>query len=363
MYDWGCIYEIEPDFEWYTKVLEENPEADEFIISTPEEFVGFVKLMNDGQPFVHGRSSGLEEFVPVKYMLGADIDMLYHSDAIEPVREFVGCFDGQGHTIKNLRIRSAEQYVGLFAEVRNSETAPSFVKNLTLEGGGIVSTGTDEYVDYGVGAIAGKAVDTSFENCHNDNCRVMHSGPGAVGGITGSPEYCHFIACSNSGRIISQAKTNKCVYLGGITNTASSYNEIVACYNVGKIEGLGKNVYAGGITGNLMERSSVVACFNAGKLSDCTYAGAIVGLADAGSHIICSYYENELGFCGLDKGAGKGEVGRMNYREAVSNLNRGIMLDYNRGEHPFPCEYIFVSGNYPILILAGNGAIWDVEEY
>jgi len=97
---------------------------------------------------------------------------------------FTGIFDGNNKTISNLHIDTEDYEVGLFAELRSSETESGTVsptvKNLTLKG---CSFSGDTYT----GAIAGYMEGTSkIENCKVVNCQVTSNS--YAGGIVG---YCY----------------------------------------------------------------------------------------------------------------------------------------------------------------------------
>ena len=97
---------------------------------------------------------------------------------------FTGIFDGNNKTISNLHIDTEDYEVGLFAELRSSETESGTVsptvKNLTLKG---CSFSGDTYI----GAIAGYMEGTSkIENCKVVNCQVTSNL--YAGGIVG---YCY----------------------------------------------------------------------------------------------------------------------------------------------------------------------------
>ena len=76
---------------------------DEFTIYTPQDMVDFAQMVNNGQ-------------INLKATLAADIDLTGRQ--IPPMgyaeRPYQGTFDGQGHRISNLVIKSNEDFTGLF---------------------------------------------------------------------------------------------------------------------------------------------------------------------------------------------------------------------------------------------------------
>jgi hypothetical protein len=81
--------------------------------------------------------SGVENFKPIG----------------EQTAQFQGSFDGKGHVIRNLTIRSAKENIGLFAAIGSNAT----VKNLTLQNARVMSTvdPNDNSTGFHAGALAG----------------------------------------------------------------------------------------------------------------------------------------------------------------------------------------------------------------
>ena len=146
------------------------------------------------------------------FLLARDLDLSEHVWTLpigggEPgaQMEFLGCFDGQGHTIRgvnlNLNAPGSGDYVGalyalgLFGLIDNGST----VKNLTLADSEIIS-GRNK----GVGGIAGWANgEATIENCHvtsgvNVICTVGDNE--AYGGIVGL-NYGNIKGCTSAARV------------------------------------------------------------------------------------------------------------------------------------------------------------------
>ena len=182
---------------------------------------------------------------------------------------FMGVFDGDGHTIKGMKIDASslpvedlygdrKLYLGLFANVTGT------VKNLNIVDSYISES--DEYT-YSVyaGGVAGINSGTIM-NCSSDTEITVNGyySKGGYGAIT----------------------VRRTTYAGGITgyNTGKIYK----CYNIGDITA-GKEGYAGGISG--YGSSAVVEnCYNTAKISG---ANSAVGIQN-GSTIRTSY---NLGQC------------------------------------------------------------------
>ena len=153
---------------------------------------------------------------------------------------YKGVFDGQGYTIKRLKITgSTSNHYGLFGVVGSGT-----VRNLTVEGT-VTVTGSGSS-SYGIAGIVGTMNDGTtgtVENCVN---KATISGTQNVGGIVG--------------------------YVAG-GNYASS-KEITGCVNTGTVSSNSYN--AGGIVGYINGQVTVDSCYNRGNCTSGSYrAGGI----------------------------------------------------------------------------------------
>ena len=90
---------------------------------------------------------------------------------------FKGVFDGDNHTISNLKVEQAGNGIGLFART----TGNAVIKNLKLNNVTVESTNNSDYV----GGVVGNAfASTKIENVHVTG-DVQISGKGYIGGIVG----------------------------------------------------------------------------------------------------------------------------------------------------------------------------------
>ena len=191
---------------------------------------------------------------------------------------FLGNFDGKGHTISGIVVRSSSNYVGLFSRVVTTASIKNLIfVNSTIEG--------NEYV----GGIAGAIALGSISGCIS---RVNVSGTLFVGGIAGH----------NMGGIsgsISGANVFGTQYVGGIAGHnmggirgSISDAEVSGAKHVGGIVG----VNSSSLENSLYLGSSVTA-------TEKIYVGAIVGYPNSSS-LIGNYYTLEgLGGAGDSKPA------------------------------------------------------------
>ena len=177
--------------------------------------------------------------------------------------------DGQGHTISNLYIKTAQEYVGIFgytnATIQNIIFDNAKVENVSTTGKNTLNTGilagyasayskshikgiktTNNCTVIGqeyTGGIVGGA-NINLENCENHS---SVKGTGYVGGIVGYISYNNIKCCTNYGTVENDVSGN----IGGIIGFAYEIS-IEDCANYGKITGRGWNT--GGIAGQTNRR-------------------------------------------------------------------------------------------------------------
>lgn len=219
-------------------------------------------------------------------MLTADIDLKNYCHAAEDGKELLswipigndnyrweGKMDGQGHTISNLYIKTAQNYVGLFGYTDGATIQDLIFDYAKVEN---VST-TNPETDY-TGILAGLAYGDSPSHIKGikttNNCTVM--GQEDTGGIVGSANI-NLENCENRSSVKGTGN------VGGIAGSSFERN-IKCCTNYGTVEN-GDNQRVGGIIGYAYG-ISIEDCANYGKItSTAWYAGGIVGLTNGNSSI------------------------------------------------------------------------------
>lgn len=134
--------------------------CDKYIITTAEQFIAFRDNVNKGNKY-------LGKIV----ILNNDIDL----NNIEwiPINKFGGIFDGEGHTIYNLKISSGDNNVGLFGDQWQVKTE---IRNFTLDGVNIIG---GEFV----GGVLAKTASTKLIgiNIKNAVINATHYAGGILG--------------------------------------------------------------------------------------------------------------------------------------------------------------------------------------
>ena len=193
------------------------------------------------------KSGGL---IGTSYTLRGDVDLSFCGDW-EPFDLGTNVvFDGAGHTLRGLNVKTSASEAGLFSENKGT------IKNLTVEG-----TVVGEYSGGSSGGITG------YNNGVILNCRFRGSvrGGHSAGGLAGE----------NMGLIAG------CSYSGAMVKAAE--------YNAGGIVGL--NGFSGMVAGCWSNIESIVA----------TNVGGIFGLNQVDSHAYGSYYTTDSSWQGIGK--------------------------------------------------------------
>lgn len=255
-------------------------------ITNASELVGLSTNVNSGSGYM-----GTTVF------LDSDIDftgILFEPIGKDGTNCFLGTFDGQGHTISNLKVNYASDYTGLFGH-----STGLTIRNVVVDNSCSFST-SQLSGEINVGSIIGSCVsstmgcvientvnmaNTTFEgaanffsrqggiigyfkasqfssylrNCANYGSVIHHwylvfsFVGGIVGESTGSSSSCgvHIKNVLNSGNVIYYGDSSSDLYAGGITGYVS-YTYIENCVTTGNITSdvTGNYIYIGSVSGS-----------------------------------------------------------------------------------------------------------------
>lgn len=280
-----------------------SQESGVYLISKPCHLAWFRDYVN-GTIVDDGEAAGTTH-PSASAKLTADIDLKNYCHAAEDGKELLswlpigndnnrwkGNMDGQGHTISNLYIKTAQSFVGLFGYTYGATIQDLIFGNAKVEN---VST-TNEKTD-NTGILAGKAYGDSpshikgikttnnctvigqedtggivgiakinLENCEN---RSSVKGTGSVGGIAGDSFERNIKRCTNYGTV----ENGRNQYIGGIIGYA--YGTCIEdCANYGKITSTGW--HAGGIAGSTLKNSSIQNVFSYGDVTNTNGSSGII---------------------------------------------------------------------------------------
>lgn len=275
-----------------------------YLIAKPYHLAWFRDYVN-GTIVDEGEAAGTTH-PSASAMLTADIDLKNYCHAAEDGKELLswipignynnrwkGNMDGQAHTISNLYIKTAQNYVGLFgftegatiqdlifdyAKVDNvNTTGTNTMYTGILAGYAYASTNSPAHIkgikttnnctvigQEDTGGIVGSAK-INLENCEN---RSSVKGTRLVGGIAGSCTERNIKRCTNYGTVENDGS-----YIGGIIGYAYG-TSIEDCANYGKITSTGW--HAGGIAGKTLENSSIQNVFSYGDVTNTNGSSEII---------------------------------------------------------------------------------------
>lgn len=252
--------------EWY-----EDGSGEMFTISTAEDLAGLAELVNGGTNFA-GKTITLETDIDL-----ADIEWtpIGKAGAL-----FSGTFDGQDHTISNLKITNdQEDYCGFFYCLSGAA-----VTDLHISGADVTSSGW-------TGMLAGRAEDAEITGCTvSGEISAIASTPGSGIAAAGLVEYSYqsqITDCSSDVTVNVSSSDNGFTYAGGIACEVNG-GVINICTNTGAITGTSSDneksyTYAGGIATYVKNGATVTGCTNTGTItagnSETYYAvaGGILG--------------------------------------------------------------------------------------
>ena len=261
------------------------------------------------------------------------------SEGWQPIGEYVnesqtlaytGCFEGNGKTIKNLKINSDKPFVGLFGAVKghlDGFMKPASIKNLNLVDVDIVSNfdnvDPDNFTN-AIGCLVGTAMDNSEIINIKANGQVAALN-GAIGGIIGQMDGTHYTCNAKSLDFNGTVKSTTTVedssnimggcigfVYNGITGDMHSsgnvtdeygilegnaYGGVVGRYYIGLITDsdstatvVGQN-YCGGVIGNLIEADCKNCHYTGNKVSASLPGygvGGLIGCAGVAAITNCS---------------------------------------------------------------------------
>ena len=290
------------------------------------------------------------------------------------LKNFIGTFNGDNHTIKGLYIKNTLTYQGLFGGIGPGGT----VQNLTVFG---EVTAKDF-----VGGVVGFNNGGTVTSCTNSGTVTATGNAAFVGGVVGNNISSTVTNCYNTGDVIAQGDNS---HAGGVVGNNYS-GTITNCYNTGMVETKGSGGSAGGVVGYnfsgtvtncintdtgtvKVEGSSsyaggVVGCINCDGISNCYNtgmveikgsggsAGGVVGYNKSGTITKCYYLADEESDDLKGIGSGSGDVNSKTSKEFASG-EVAWLLQYGQTSQVWGQT---LSGNsadpYPVLTVFDKDA-------
>lgn len=278
---------------------------DEETAAAPEKFV--ITSVSDLQTFADAVNEGdYNGKTDAVVTLDADLDLagIAWIPMGDTSHDFAGTFDGQGHTISNLTIGTADapitgELAGLFGVVEGT------VKNLFLD-----EVSVNANVEYYVGGLVAYAVGP-IENCHITKLDMDAVAPG-VGGLIGyATSGSSIYGCSVSGEI---AVKSGCQGVGGFIgsmgkNAQITYSGATVSVTAPKEKSTNAGGFIGRGNGKRAARAIVKNCYSKGAVTGGAYAGGFTG-SMAGMDIQNCYATGNVtdAFVGMTSFAGTNSV-------------------------------------------------------
>lgn len=331
-------------------------------ISTAQEYKAFLDNVNSGNNY-------LDQTI---YLIN-DLDLKVLG-TLNPIGKdintpFFGEFDGQGHTISNLRIESQGYHLGMFGASDNGYTVGGVtIKNVILDASCSVSTTEISYttgwffIAGFLGSCSGFTHECRVEGCVN-MATVTHAENvsksavtlgGIIGGCSGSIGGCTVENCINYGDIVIKG-VSSFSYIAGIAGylRATTPNCFVkSCVNYGKLVNNGlpsECLYVGGFVGFAYNGTTTQNSLNFGTKVEGTvgpnaadyvfFAGAF-GYGQAGSTVTQSYWRSDIWGGAIGRNKGGAEVQCSGFNPTTLKLDSdGSLLSEAMKDNGFSALY------------------------
>ncbi len=341
-------------FEFLSGNQGEGTEEKPYLIKNREQLMGLSELTAMGMlvPEAEGAKYA-GDYSGCYFALGENIDLQgvnwipigFYWDSSEIAGEvpnsFNGHFDGNGKTIRNLKLNSFDGYdnVGLFGAVTNAQ-----IHDLTIIPDGTIK-GNDR-----TGVVVGYADSSEIRNITVKNANI--SSTGISGGIAGEISN-SVIENADCEKIMIDAKDgSEVIYVGGIAGIASD-STIVDCQvstGIGseRIQGTG---YVGGIAG-YQNSTDIFNTYINGTIGGyhSTAIGGVTGRYAAGTLKVAR-------FAGT---IGNSQLGSMAREGTFIGTRQGAATNYNFVED---VAYLFADSESKISANVCGSEIEDDNDY
>ncbi len=304
-----------------------------------------------------------------RYVLGADIDAAatagWNAGAgFAPLGvavvslQFVGHFDGLGHTINGLVInRPTTDNVGLFG----SAGTGTLIRNVGLVGGSV--TGRSN-----TGSLVGAIGSVGVISISNVYATGSVAGTTAVGGLVGN-NYSHISNAYATGNVTG---TN---LVGGLVGV-SNWGNIIDSYATGRVRGS----TAGGLVGRHGRNNGFLRnVYATGSVTGSGWIGGLVGENAFGGRILDAYSTDSANpLIGLNTSdghitntytTGPGVIGSDEFGEMVSNsywnTTTSGLASSSQGGTGITTAQMMSAGTFAGWSIAtggGSGAVWRIYE-
>ena len=267
----GCNDPVDPDAQLpkpdvtiddtWDGTIANLPEENEgvYVIETAEQLASVAEVVNDGTNTFKGKT--------VKLIKNIDLANRNWEPIGNSTNKFEGIFDGDGHTIANLKVdKTGASNVGLFGFTVNGEIKNLRVFNASVKG------------RLNVGVVAGTPYTSKYTNITIKG-RITVDGMAYVGGLVGKNAYANITDITIDVISSSYVKANSVedgiayrTYVGGVIGFMGEGSHVVS--NVtSNVNVIGSTCDVGGISGIAHYQNSFINCSSSGNVS--IYGGGV----------------------------------------------------------------------------------------
>lgn len=246
-------------------------------VELPEKFAE-ITVVPDGYIGIYTADDLSITNMKGKYILMADID--FENEVVSPIGSdtspFIGVFNGNGHTIKNIKFGTTNNRSAMFASVDGG-----VIKNLIVENA--TATTQNQSTDPTYTAVIAAYVTNNgiINNCYVTGSVTADSvGTPYVGGASAYIDSSIITSCVSNVTASATTYDKKEAYVGGITGFAYGPSKISFSTFNGSITGTAYTLSLGGIAGGTARSSniklslpSIISCVNNADIS-ATYTKA-----------------------------------------------------------------------------------------
>ncbi len=283
-----------------------------------------------------------------KYCLADDIDLsedggdsgfpLGWNIEVVDILAFTGDFDGEGHTISNLKIEKDISYGGLFSILTGNSQEGSFIKNLKLSNFNVTCK---EYIGALTGFMNGKV---TLSNVNVVDSDISASFGGNVGGLVGKiNDYVVITDSSVVGGSVAcmgyDDYSGAAGYIGGLVGNLFGFASIDNSYASTAVYGtnVDQMFSTGGLVGKVfsdnIEKPTITRSYATGAVIGSSTIGGLVGSLVNG--IVTDSYAT--GSVTGDKWVG-GLIGLIDNGEVTNNYATGLVKAKNEESLDNPGE-------------------------
>ena len=245
------------DVEWYVS----GGRKTEYVLTTPEELAGLAYLVNKRGVSFEGVTIKLGNDISLDNTDGTTGLRLWTPVGSNANKPFRGTFDGQGHAVYDMTVRSSASGAALFGYCSGAE-----IRSVSVYGA-VTGTASASYAAGVAASMSGGRI----ENCLNF-APVTASGTHAGGICALTRDGAVIDGCFNCAAVTASSG------VGGIVGVSDAGTDTISnCANFGPVRSTGNGTYGtGGIAGRLS--GAVEGCVNYADVGGTDrYTGGVAG--------------------------------------------------------------------------------------